>query len=149
MLYFLNSAKFVEFPKILKKVENDLFFLLFRAVYDEEGFEKRMTYSELQNFIREESGDDGAGVDCCPVTEEMTQPEGGVNREGMYVELFRNGEIAQRYFEYSCKPDILDKPCRFIDRKLAKQSRCVQKYSYTYAIVQHAKVAKIIKFREF
>lgn len=93
----------------------------------------------MQTIIRQEGGDEGNAVDCCPTVEEMIEPLGGRNRQEMYVELYRDGEIAQRFYEYSCRPDILDKPCRFIDRKLSEQSRCVQKYSYTYAIVQNPK----------
>ncbi|XP_058801710.1 uncharacterized protein LOC131670267 [Phymastichus coffea] len=96
-----------------------------------------MTYPEMQSLIRQEGGDEGLPVDCCPTIEEMVEPQGGRNRQDMYVELYRDGENAQRFFEYSCRSDVLDKPCRFIDRKLQAQSRCVQKFSYTYAIVQN------------
>lgn len=87
-------------------------------------------------MLRREGGEEGAAVDCCPVIEEMTEPTGGKNRQEMYVELYRDAENAQRFYEYSCRPDVLDKPCRFIDRKLMNQSRCVQKFSYSYAIVK-------------
>ncbi|KAL2713099.1 uncharacterized protein V1478_017292 [Vespula squamosa] len=98
---------------------------------------KRMTYREMQMVLRQEGGEDGLAVDCCPTIEEMVEPVGGRNRQDMYVELYRDGENAQRFFEYSCRPDVLDKPCRFVDRKLSNQSRCVQKFSYTYAIVEN------------
>lgn len=96
-----------------------------------------MTYREMQMVLRQEGGEDGLAVDCCPTIEEMVEPVGGRNRQDMYVELYRDGENAQRFFEYSCRPDVLDKPCRFVDRKLSNQSRCVQKFSYTYAIVEN------------
>ncbi|XP_051174571.1 uncharacterized protein LOC127290183 [Leptopilina boulardi] len=101
---------------------------------------KRMTYREMQNIIRLEGGEDGVAVDCCPTIEEMSEPVGGRNRQDMYVELYRDGENAQRFFEYSCRPDVLDKPCRFIDRKLNEQSRCVQQFSYSYAIIQSSEI---------
>ncbi|CAH1404115.1 unnamed protein product [Nezara viridula] len=41
-----------------------------------------------------------------------------------------------RFYELSCREGVEGKPCRFMDRKLHNQSRCVQKYSYTYAIVK-------------
>lgn len=97
---------------------------------------KRPTYREMQMVLREEGGEDGLPVDCCPVVEEMVQPQGGRTRADMYVQLYREGENVQSFYEYSCRPDVLDKPCRFIDRKFSNQSRCVQKYSFTYAIVQ-------------
>ncbi|XP_012281716.1 uncharacterized protein LOC105700460 [Orussus abietinus] len=98
---------------------------------------KRMTYREMQMVLRQEAGEEGVAVDCCPSIEEMVEPVGGRNRNDMYVELYRDGDNAQRFFEYSCRPDVLDKPCRFIDRKLSNQSRCVQKFSYSYAIVRN------------
>ncbi|XP_018359292.1 PREDICTED: uncharacterized protein LOC108758714 [Trachymyrmex cornetzi] len=96
---------------------------------------KRMTYREMQMILRQE-GEDGRPVDCCPTIEEMVEPYGGRTREDMYVQLYRDGENVQRFFEYSCRPDIVGKPCRFIDRKFSNQSICVQKYSYTYAIIK-------------
>lgn len=99
---------------------------------------KRMTYREMNMILRHEGGEDGLPVDCCPTVEEMVEPVGGRNRENMYVQLYRDGQNAQRFFEYSCRPDVLDKPCRFIDRKFTNQSRCVQKFSYTYAIIENS-----------
>lgn len=96
-----------------------------------------MTYREMQMILREEGGEDGLPVDCCPAVEEMVQPRGGRTREDMYVPLYQEGENVQRFFEYSCRADVLNKPCRFVDRKFSNQSRCVQKYSFTYAIVQN------------
>lgn len=98
---------------------------------------KRMTYREMQMILRDEGGEDGLPVDCCPAVEEMVQPRGGRTREDMYVPLYQEGENVQRFFEYSCRADVLNKPCRFVDRKFSNQSRCVQKYSFTYAIVQN------------
>ncbi|KAF3429841.1 hypothetical protein E2986_01490 [Frieseomelitta varia] len=99
---------------------------------------RRMTYREMNMILRHEGGEDGLPVDCCPTVEEMVEPVGGRNRENMYVQLYRDGQNAQRFFEYSCRPDVLDKPCRFIDRKFTNQSRCVQKFSYTYAIIENS-----------
>ncbi|KAL0106774.1 hypothetical protein PUN28_015375 [Cardiocondyla obscurior] len=98
---------------------------------------KRMTYREMQMILQKEGGEDGLPVECCPTVEEMIQPRGGRTREDMLVPLYREGENVQRFFEYSCRPDVLDKPCRFVDRKFSNQSRCVQKYSFAYAIVQN------------
>lgn len=103
---------------------------------------KRMTYHEMQMLLREEAGDDGTGVGCCPIVEEMIEPLGGQNRQSMYVQLYRDGDNVQRFFEYSCRPDVLDKPCRFVDRKLVNQSRCVQRFTYTYAIVQNIEASR-------
>ncbi|XP_066591178.1 uncharacterized protein [Prorops nasuta] len=103
----------------------------------EDTTEKRMNYREMQMLLREEAGENGLGVDCCPSIQEMVEPLGGRNREDMYVELYRDGNNVQRFYEYSCRPDVLDKPCRFVDRKFSNQSRCVQKFSYSYAIIEN------------
>ncbi|KAJ8915205.1 hypothetical protein NQ315_015428 [Exocentrus adspersus] len=75
-------------------------------------------------------------VDCCPTVLEMVEPAGGKNQDGIYVELYRDHSYKQRFYELSCHKDILDKPCRFMDKKLHNQSRCVQQHSYTYALVK-------------
>lgn len=33
---------------------------------------------------------------CCPVVEEMVEPEGGKNQAGIYVELYRDKDYKQR-----------------------------------------------------
>lgn len=99
---------------------------------------KRMTYREMQMILHEEGGEDGLPVDCCPSVEEIIQPYGGQTRENMAVTLYREGENVQRFYEYSCRADVLNKPCRFVDRKFSNQSRCVQKYSYAYAIIENS-----------
>ncbi|XP_020295896.1 uncharacterized protein LOC109860892 [Pseudomyrmex gracilis] len=102
----------------------------------EETANKRMTYREMQALLRQESGDDGFPVECCPTKTEMVEPVGGRNQQNMYVQLYRHGQNVQRFFEKSCREDVLNKPCRFIDRKFSNQSRCVQKFMYMYAIVE-------------
>lgn len=94
-----------------------------------------LTIRENQVLLKQESKNRSA-VDCCPSVLEMVEPEGGKNQNDQYVELYRDGENRQRFYELSCHQDILNKPCRFMDRKLHNSSRCIQKYSYTYAIVK-------------
>ncbi|XP_069690692.1 uncharacterized protein [Periplaneta americana] len=103
----------------------------------EGGESRRLTHREMQMLLRREGGDEGRPVDCCPSVEEMVEPEGGRNKNDMYVVLFRSGDIRQRFYEYSCKEHVVGRPCRFLDRRLHNQSRCVQKFSYTYAIVRN------------
>ncbi|KAG5863911.1 hypothetical protein JTB14_006932 [Gonioctena quinquepunctata] len=75
-------------------------------------------------------------VDCCPMLEEMVEPRGGSNQDGIYVELYRDENYRQRFYELSCDVDVVDRPCKFIQKKLHHMSRCVQKYSFTYALVK-------------
>lgn len=94
-----------------------------------------LTPHQNQDLLREESKNHPA-ADCCPSVLEMVEPEGGKNQDDQYVVLYRNGENRQRFYELSCHQDILNKPCRFMEKKLHNSSRCIQKYSYTYAIIQ-------------
>ncbi|KAJ8669118.1 hypothetical protein QAD02_000377 [Eretmocerus hayati] len=98
---------------------------------------RQLTIYEMQELIRWENNKTNLMVDCCPTVEEITEPQGGRNQGGMYVELYRDGDLAQRFFEHSCRDDVLDKPCRFVHPKLHGQSRCVQKFSFTYALVKN------------
>ncbi|XP_059353164.1 uncharacterized protein LOC130701155 [Daphnia carinata] len=75
------------------------------------------------------------GLECCPTVVEMVQPSGGTNMEGHVVELYRHGDLDQRIYEHSCRPDVLNQPCRFVEKLLRPLSRCVQQFSFTYAVV--------------
>ncbi|XP_025157238.1 uncharacterized protein LOC105190478 [Harpegnathos saltator] len=96
---------------------------------------KRMSLRDMEHLLHKESGSNGHAVECCPSTVDMVEPVGGRNRRNMFVQLFRNGDITQRFFEYSCRADVLDRPCKFIDWRLSNRSKCVQKFAYVYAIV--------------
>lgn len=109
----------------------------------EEPTNKEMTVRDMHKILHIEGGEEGSPVDCCPTIKEMSEPVGGQNQQNMYVELYRDGQNRQRFFELSCRPDVLDKPCRFIDRKFRNQSRCVQKYAYSYAIVENHENLKV------
>lgn len=91
----------------------------------------------------------GPGVDCCPSVLEMIEPEGGKNDKDIYVELYKSDTYKQRFYELSCHKDVLDKPCRFMDKKLHNQSRCVQMHSYTYALVKDTPDNRNKKFPTF
>lgn len=75
------------------------------------------------------------GLECCPTIVEMVQPSGGTNMEGHVVELYRHGDLDQRIYEHSCRPDVLNQPCRFVEKLLRPLSRCIQQFSFTYAVV--------------
>lgn len=44
--------------------------------------------------------------------------------------------ICSRFYEISCKEGVLDSPCKYVNKKV--ESRCIQKYSYTYALVKNS-----------
>ncbi|XP_075230414.1 uncharacterized protein LOC142329589 [Lycorma delicatula] len=97
-----------------------------------------LNHRESQMLLRKEGGEEGLSVDCCPSILEMIEPEGGINRDGLLVNLYSVPNSRQRFFELSCRVGVEGKPCRFMDRHLHNQSRCEQKFSYTYAIVRGA-----------
>ncbi|XP_072938152.1 uncharacterized protein [Epargyreus clarus] len=98
---------------------------------------KRSHWREMQSILRRE-GSHRDVVECCPSVLEMVAKKGGRTPTGLYVELYEDGENKQRLYELSCAPDVVDKPCRFVDARLYNQSRCVQKYSYSYALVRYS-----------
>lgn len=91
----------------------------------------------MQYILRHE-GASKEVVECCPSVLEMVARKGGRTATGLYVELYEDGENKQRFYELSCAPDVVDKPCRFVDARLYNQTRCVQKYSYSYALVRYS-----------
>ncbi|EEZ98286.1 uncharacterized protein LOC103315170 [Tribolium castaneum] len=97
---------------------------------------KFLNHRDNQMLLREESSSGNNGSECCPSVLEMIEPQGGKNRQDQFVELYRDGDYTQRFYERSCHKDILGKPCRFMDKKLHEHSKCIQKYSYTYALVR-------------
>ncbi|XP_061720026.1 uncharacterized protein LOC133527148 isoform X1 [Cydia pomonella] len=105
-----------------------------RAPIEEEW--KRSHWREMHQLLVYEARNHSDGVDCCPTVHEMTAPQGGRTLSGLFVELYRDGENNMQLYEISCAAGVVDKPCRFVDARLYNQSRCVQKYSYSYALVR-------------
>lgn len=73
-------------------------------------------------------------IDCCPTRSEWISPRGGVSREGRILEVFQDNvtNMIQTFQQHSCF--IRDKPCLFQNPMF--DTRCRQKYSFTYAIVR-------------
>lgn len=63
---------------------------------------------------------------------------GGVSRDGKILELFRSENVSQRFLQISCHADRRNRPCAFLPASSVnlRYSRCVQQYSYSYAIVR-------------
>ncbi|CAG4955520.1 unnamed protein product [Parnassius apollo] len=97
---------------------------------------KRSHWREMQSILRRE-GSQKDEVECCPSVVEMVETKGGKTPSGLYVELYKDGENTQRLYELSCAPGVKDMPCRFVDARLYNHSKCVQKYSYSYALVRY------------
>lgn len=95
---------------------------------------KRAYWRDTQAALRA-AGPKGE-AECCPSVAEMVAPRGGRNPSGLYVELYEDGENRQRLHEVSCVAGVVGQPCRFLDARLYNQSRCVQTYSYSYALVR-------------
>lgn len=97
--------------------------------------ESTRRWSERDERLRRKM--ESVPVECCPTIEETVAPEGGKRRDGMYVELYKDGDVRQELIEVSCKPEVVGRPCQYINRRMYNNSRCVQRYSYTYAIVRN------------
>ncbi|CAN8029680.1 unnamed protein product [Ixodes persulcatus] len=74
--------------------------------------------------------------ECCPSVTEAIQPLGGVSITGRILELYREVNATQRFYQTSCRDHVRGRPCRFMRSKYEPHSRCVQTYSYMYALVR-------------
>lgn len=81
-------------------------------------------------------------LDCCPSETHFIHLRGGISREGKLVELYRNHRTLQKFYETSCKAEVLEKPCPLIEQKVQHLSRCVQRYSYVYAFIKDYNVSE-------
>lgn len=75
-------------------------------------------------------------AECCPSVTEAIQPLGGVSITGRILELYREPNATQRFYQTSCREQVKGRPCRYVRTKYEAQSRCVQTYSYMYALVR-------------
>ena len=80
-------------------------------------------------------------LECCPSITQGIAPLGGISKEGTLLQLFRDSNTIQKFYETTCAPHVLGEPCRFIDHTVW-QSRCEQKYTYMYAIVKDFNVTQ-------
>ncbi|OWF46971.1 uncharacterized protein LOC110455051 [Mizuhopecten yessoensis] len=79
-------------------------------------------------------------LECCPTHTRRIAPLGGLSRENKLLQLYRDSRTVQRFYEKSCSPFILNRSCRFIDDTY--YSRCIQDYTYMYAIVKDFNVTQ-------
>ncbi|KAL3865789.1 hypothetical protein ACJMK2_043144 [Sinanodonta woodiana] len=85
--------------------------------------------------------DPNTGFDCCPTVLERISPLGGLSRDGKLLQLYRDTNTVQKFYEKSCAPDYSYAPCRFINQTVY-ESRCVQQFTYMYAIVKDFNVTQ-------
>lgn len=52
------------------------------------------------------------------------------------VELYKDENVQQRFNEYRCRKEYVEKPCRFVEGQFRRMSKCVQQYLDTYALVR-------------
>lgn len=91
----------------------------------------------IQRLLRRESGDAPAPIECCPSVTEWVQQVGGKTRQGRYVELYRDGNNRQTFYEYSCISTEIAEGCRAMNPGIANRTKCVQKYAYGLALVRN------------
>ena len=72
--------------------------------------------------------------DCCPTVTELSERTVGINPQGLVLELFHNRNFTQTFYETICHPGIKDQYCQYISPEVIHASRCVQQYSYVYAM---------------
>lgn len=82
---------------------------------------------------------------CCPSVEEQTRPVAGRRRDGSLALLYNSTEFQQVFFEHSCDTRGNQPPLRLPKRR----TRCVQEYSYSYAVlnIRDSKVLDLIRIR--
>ncbi|ELT90905.1 hypothetical protein CAPTEDRAFT_203847 [Capitella teleta] len=75
-------------------------------------------------------------LDCCPTVTELVHRKIGVSPQGLVLDLFHGENFTQTFYERACHPEIKDRPCQFLDPKFEPASRCVQQFSYVYAMAR-------------
>ncbi|OXA63046.1 Neurotrophin-3, partial [Folsomia candida] len=80
--------------------------------------------------------DSSSSKSCCPQRFEIIEPNYGRNRTGHIVELYRDDRIKQRFYELICDRQIANAPCRFLQGRNQKLSKCTQQHVYSYALIQ-------------
>lgn len=66
----------------------------------------------------------------------MTELFLAINWQGKLIELYHSDLGAQKFYETICRAHVKDRQCQFIDARFVRRSRCVQQYSYAYAVAR-------------
>ncbi|XP_045215590.2 uncharacterized protein LOC123565885 [Mercenaria mercenaria] len=79
--------------------------------------------------------------ECCPTVTRAIAPLGGLSRDNSLLQLFRDSNTIQKFYETTCAHGVKNRPCNFVDQS-EWRSVCEQKHTYTYAIVKDFNVTE-------
>ncbi|GAB6018979.1 hypothetical protein CHUAL_000618 [Chamberlinius hualienensis] len=74
--------------------------------------------------------------ECCPSETRMVEMVYGVSRNNTLLEIYNNASKPQRFYEVVCAPNVINRTCKFVEAALQPNSRCVERFTYTYALVR-------------
>ena len=75
-------------------------------------------------------------LECCPTQVSHASRQVGIDRHGIIVELLATQNFTQKFYEIRCRAAFKDRPCNFLDRRHTLQSRCIQQFTYEYALIR-------------
>ena len=75
-------------------------------------------------------------LECCPSHAEYHPRTLAINEEGLVLDVLNNAGFKQYFFETICFPEIKNRPCKFLDSRYKRFSRCQQQYTYQYALAK-------------
>jgi len=99
---------------------------------------------DLRAYETFRSTNDDSAMDCCPSETKKNRRTFAINKGGLVFQLIQDENLAQEFYETRCRggggevgpATATGRPCRFVERRLAPYSRCVQQWTYMYALGQ-------------
>ncbi|RWS28279.1 uncharacterized protein B4U80_04339, partial [Leptotrombidium deliense] len=61
---------------------------------------------------------------------------GGVSKYGRILELYNDVNSTQSFYQISCREGVKGRKCDYVHPLYRPSSRCVQRYTFTYALVR-------------
>lgn len=104
---------------------------------------RHMYHQKRSHHNAEQEGELEIGLpsECCPSVTRAIAPLGGLSKNGALLQLFRDSNTIQKFYETTCAHGVKGRPCKFINQS-EWVSRCEQKHTYTYAIVKDFNVTE-------
>ena len=120
---------------LVSQLDNDMLFI--NLALRENGItipaassNRRVTYSDDQKTKKKT---------CCPSYKVARPLKAGVDMDGvMHDVVRRNNSLIQDINMVLCYTHVLNAPCRYLNDSVKASSKCVQQYSYTFALVKDA-----------